>query len=160
MEDLTENNYVFAYAGQKKDEVALLFGESVERIPNNLFNPGPGSTYSPKIVCIQIGDNVQTIGEGAFRNCVYASKITITENVRDIGSLAFGNCVNLTELNFNAVSVNETSSVTHIFGGAGENNTEAILKIGDKVSKIGVNVFSSCTINKVYITNLENWCNI
>ncbi len=77
--DLSSNNYVFAYAGQSGDGIAVTFGDSVESIPAYIFYPYTKSTgYSPKIISVTMGENIKNIGREAFYWCTRITDVYIT----------------------------------------------------------------------------------
>ena len=95
---------------------------------------------------IHIGNNVTSIGEGAFLWCPYLDEVEIPDNVTSIGSQAFMSCENL-------------KSVT-IGNGVATIGYEAFLRcealnsitIGNGVTSIGHNAFFGCkSLNSITI---------
>ena len=102
-------------------------------IPENVATIGDYAFYKCYgLTSIDIGDGVTSIGNSAFWECTSLPSVTIGNSVTTIGEWAFYNCSNLK-------SITIPRSVTHI----------------------GNSVFFNCyDLNKVYISNLEAWCNI
>ena len=65
--DLDERNVSFQKAGQGKDGIDVVFGDSVKRIPANLFNWENNSDNGAKLVNLTFGKNIEAVGNGAFR---------------------------------------------------------------------------------------------
>ena len=94
--DLAENNYVFYQAGTNANGIELVIGESVERIPANLFCPiNESAEYAPKITSIIFDDDSSctSIGKSAFYKCesltgVYVSNIEIWLSINFEGNSA------------------------------------------------------------------------
>ena len=102
-------------------------------IPNSVTSLGEYAFYKCYgLTSIDIGDGVTSIGNSAFWECTSLPSVTIGNSVTTIGEWAFYNCSNLK-------SITIPRSVTHI----------------------GNSVFFNCyDLNKVYISDLEAWCNI
>ena len=129
-----------------------------------------------------IGDNVNSIGDGAFYGCKDLKSVTIGKSVTNFGKGAFGDCSNLkrVELNSNAI-VSKTDSnsplvLKNIFG----NQVKEYI-IGDNVTGIGIRTFEDCNLTSitipksvksiekssfyncksayVYISDIESWFN-
>ena len=106
---------VFHCAGTAGSGIDVVFGDTVKSIPDYAFGVG-SSYYKPNIKTVTIGNNVTSIGRGAFYGCTGLTSITIPEKVTTIGSEAFSDCTGLT-------------SIT----------------IPEKVTTIGSEAFSDCT---------------
>ena len=106
---------VFHCAGTAGSGIDVVFGDTVKSIPDYAFGVG-SSYYKPNIKTVTIGNNVTSIGRGAFYGCTGLTSITIPEKVTTIGSEAFSDCTGLT-------------SIT----------------IPEKVTTIGSEAFSGCT---------------
>ena len=61
-------NDAFFNAGISGRGITVIFGESVEEIPSNLFYVS-NTSYSPKITSVTIPESVTSIGSRAFYNC-------------------------------------------------------------------------------------------
>lgn len=91
-----------------------------------------GVFYSSKFSSVTIGDDVESIGNGAFNGCSSITSLTIGNSVKEIGESAFSGCTGIT-------SVNIPSSVTSVGGYA----------------------FNGCSgLTKVQITDIAAWCTI
>ena len=97
--DLPYGSAVFNDAGTAGDGITVTFGDSVQKIPENLFYEG-GSTGHPNIRSVVIGNGVESIGSSAFRNCSGLTSVTISDSVTSIGDDAFYNCGGLTSVNY------------------------------------------------------------
>ena len=119
VEDLTSISNVFYNAGKNTDGITVVFGESVERIPANLFYVfNINSYYRPKV-----------------------TNVTIGSNVTSIGSYAFSGCTSLTEINYNAVSVEDFTNSSNVFYNAGKNTDGITVVFGESVERIPANLF-------------------
>ena len=144
------------------------------------YNSEPRSSYSiPEIVSYG-GNNyfVTDIGEDAFSGCKKLKNVTIGNAVKTIGNYAFFGCDHL-------VSVKFGKSVESIGGGAFwcckylksltiPNSVHSIgyqafkecikleyVTMGNSVETIEVDAFENCdALKKVFISDLEAWCNI
>ena len=85
---------VFSNAGTAGPGITVIFGESVEKIPVNLFYTEDASRI-PKIVSVTVGSNVNSIGDGAFMNCSALMKLVIPANVAEVGWNAFEGCTGI-----------------------------------------------------------------
>ncbi len=95
--DLGNQDGIFAHAGVQGDGITLTIGESVERIPAYAFSPEYSPRY-PNITEVIFGKNLTEIGEGAFCDCSSLTTITIPDNVTTIGTYAFTSCEGLTDV--------------------------------------------------------------
>ncbi len=133
--DFDIDSFVFNGAGTSGTGIEFVFGDSVQKIPGNLFCEEYYMGYSPtksKVISIIIGDNITSIGEEAFRGCTSLTSISIPNSVTNIGDYSFSNCTSLT-------------SIT----------------IPDSVTSIGNYAFDNCkSLNAVYITDIARWCGI
>lgn len=111
--------------------------------------------------------HVETIGQFAFEKCSSLESLTIPVSVTSIGAGAFASCTSLTTLSIpvsatiaedakpfkksesiTTVTITGTGVITstnpiNIAGGANNNNTVTTLIIGDDITGIGDNAFSS-----------------
>ena len=98
-----------------------------------------GVFYGCKFSSVNIGDDVETVGNRAFYNCSSITSVTIGNSVKTIGSNAFYWCSSIT-------SVTIPNSVTYIgesaFYGC---SSLTSLSIGNSVTSIGDNAFRGCS---------------
>ena len=94
------------------------------------------------IKTLNIGDNVKTIPDSAFRGCTGLSELTIPENVAKIGSRAFYKCNNIKILNYNAIDCEITSNG---YSSYSDWRSITTLNIGRTVKNIPDYAFSGCT---------------
>ena len=90
------------------DGLKVTFGDSVERIPDYIFQDCPGLTS------VTIGSSATTIGHYAFNRCTGLTSIKIPENMTNIGYMAFSGCTSLadvyyggTERQWNAITIDD-----------------------------------------------------
>ena len=88
------------------DGLKVTFGDSVERIPDYIFQDCPGLTS------VTIGSSATTIGHYAFNRCTGLTSIKIPESMTNIGYMAFSGCTSLadvyyggTERQWNAITI-------------------------------------------------------
>ena len=86
----------------------MTFGDSVERIPNCIFQDCPGLTS------VTIGSSATTIGHYAFNRCTGLTSIKIPESMTNIGYMAFSGCTGLadvyyggSERQWNAITIDD-----------------------------------------------------
>ena len=131
-------NDVFSDAGKTSVGITVTFGDSVQRIPGNLFSV-LDSSNRPNIKSVTIGDSVTSIGGSAFSGCTGLTSITIPDSVTSIGGSAFSGCTGLTSI---TIPDSVTSIGERAFGGC-TGLTSVI--IGNGVTSIGRYAFSGCT---------------
>lgn len=107
-------------------------------IPDNVKHLSCAFGMNNNIVCVEMGDNVLTIGRYAFAYCEYLKYVKFSENLVLIDGYAFENCLALT-------SVEIPNKVQKI----GENafnycNYLTNIRIGKSVKEIGANAFKTC----------------
>ena len=90
------------------DGLKVTFGDSVERIPDYIFQDCPGLTS------VTIGSSATTIGHYAFNRCMGLTSIKIPESMTNIGYMAFSGCTSLadvyyggTERQWNAITIDD-----------------------------------------------------
>lgn len=108
-------------------------------IGNDLVTIGEGAfSYCDKLTCVNIPDNVTTIGNGAFQNTAITS-VAIPGSVKTIGQYAFENCTSLATLELG-------SGIQTIDVWAFRDCTSLTsVSIPDSVKTIGNLAFYSCT---------------
>ena len=90
------------------DGLKVTFGDSVERIPDYIFQDCPGLTS------VTIGSSATTIGHYAFNRCTGLTSIKIPESLTNIGYMVFSGCTSLadvyyggSERQWNAITIDD-----------------------------------------------------
>ena len=130
-------NYVFADAGKTGVGITVTFGDSVQRIPGNLFRV-LDSSNRPNIKSVTISNSVTSIGESAFSSCTGLTSITIPDSVTSIGESAFGGCTGLTSV---IIGNGVTSIGRYAFSGC---TGLTSIVIPYNVAEMGESVFWDC----------------
>ena len=131
---VTYNSHVFENAGTAAVGMEVIFGESVEKIPDGLFYDCTALTG------VTIGSTVICVGNDAFYHCERLTNVVIPDSVTTIGDCAFNSCKSL------ASSVEIPNSVTSIGDYAFCSCTGLTeVTIGSNVTSIGEGVFQNCT---------------
>ncbi len=94
-----------------------------------------------KLQEITLPESITLIGSNAFYGCKNLKSITIPENVTSIGDCAFYNCTALTEIHYNATTLNDLSKESYLFYNAGINGDGIKVTIGKNVTKIPAYLF-------------------
>ena len=130
-------------------------------IPNSVTSIGNYTFYNCSgLTSTTIPDSVISIGNYAFEGCSGLINVTIGNSVTRIGEHAFYNCVGITQINYNAISVNNSSSSSAVFVNAGSNSNGITVVFGDDVQTIPAYLFTesryiiSVTIGNG-VTNIE-----
>ena len=110
-------------------------GIEIREIGDGAFE---GRTSLTKIV---IPDTVTTIGERAFYDCTGLVSVTIGKGVTSIGDEAFSGCTGLTEINYNAVEVNDLAWNGDAFYNVGTSGDGITVTFGDSVKSIPDHLF-------------------
>lgn len=95
--NLYEKTAAFNYVGRNVSGTMVVFGETVEKIPDYALAAYLTSSY-PKITNIIIGNNVKSIGRAAFQGCHDLVNITFGKSIQNIGRFAFLSCTSLTSV--------------------------------------------------------------
>ena len=154
----------------------IVWGENPE-----ITGIGCHAFYDYKGTSITIPDSVTRIEQDAFSGCTaditwgddpgiteivdYAfseykgTSITIPDSVISIGDDAFRNCYNLTEINWNAVAVEDFSPGNNTFTQVGKTGKGITLTVGDGVSRIPAYAFDNCK-NLTHVTLGKNLTSI
>ncbi len=133
VEDFDYNSNVFYNAGTAGEGIAVMFGESVQKIPSYAFYGCSGLTS------VTIPDSVMSIGSSVFYRCTGLTSVTIGDGVTSIGSSVFYNCTGLT-------SITIPDGVTSIGNYAFEGCTGLTsVTIGAGVTRIGDRAFYDCS---------------
>ncbi|MBQ2738274.1 MAG: leucine-rich repeat protein [Clostridia bacterium] len=102
--------------------------------------------------------NNYAIYKSAFYQDINITSITIGSGVTSIGYSAFSGCTSLTEIKFNATSMNDLSKDNQVFYNAGQSGSGIKVTIGKNVTKIPAYLFYPDTDNNSStpkITRLE-----
>ena len=132
---------------------SIHFPESLDTIGSYAFSD------CGKLFFEQFPLKLTTIGENAFYNCSSLTSVTISDNVKSLGSGAFSKCEGITKLNVGCGIVNcgsypflNSPNIKEIFVNStcllsympSTSNLENLV-IGDKVTSIPDDCFSSCS---------------
>jgi hypothetical protein len=128
------DSYIFPDTGSNR----VFYTMTGTNIPANTFS---GMSALTSVV---IPDNITTIGEGAFRDCVNLTSVTIPDTVTVLPDNCFNGCSSLT-----AIPISE--SVTYIGEGcfAGCTGIETVT-IPTGVTGIGAGCFSGSGVETIY----------
>ncbi len=135
---------------------AVIFGDSVESIPNYAFSD------CTELTNVTIPDSVTSIGDYAFSGCTGLTSVTIPDSVTSIERCAFFGCTGLTSVTISdgvtsigystfsdctcLTSVTIPDSITSIERCAFSGCTGLIsVTIPGSVTNLGAEVFSGCT---------------
>lgn len=86
-------SYTFSTTGNHIVEFEL--GDGVNSIPQNAF--GYAGSGIESLISVEIGNDITSIGDSAFRNCGFLTSCTISSGVTYIGESAF-NCRDLASI--------------------------------------------------------------
>ncbi|MBP3495790.1 MAG: leucine-rich repeat domain-containing protein [Clostridia bacterium] len=169
MDDLSEDNYVFSYAGEDGNGIKVTIGKNVTRIPAYLFyNSYDGPNQWPvNIISVEFeeGSVCESIGIGAFFDCTSLKEVHISDiaswcNISFSGassnplSLAENLYIN-NELVTNLVIPN---TVTRINDYAFCGGSFTSVTIPDRVTSIGKYAFYNCfKLTSVNFENTTGW---
>ncbi len=115
-------------------------------IPENIRHISAAFNGNDKLVNLEIGDNVCSIGEGAFVYCSALSRITLGKNIRIIGERAFEACENLTMIDIpdKVETIGEAAFI--------DCYRLKFVRFGESVKSIGVSTFEQCMqLRTVYL---------
>lgn len=85
-DDLRRGTNVFRNAGRYSG-ISVVFGDAVKHVPAYLFCVTEG--FRPSLMSVDLGNSVESIGEGAFDKCGLLKSVTIPDTVQSIGEGAF-----------------------------------------------------------------------
>ena len=130
---------VFNNFAQKENAVAVII-PSKDVSGNDVTSIGDGAFYNCSgLTSVTIPDSVTSIGSSAFEDCSGLTSVTIPDGVTSIGYYAFSGCSGLT-------SVTIPNSVTSIWSYAFYNCSGLTsVTIPNSVTKIGGSAFYDCS---------------
>ena len=94
--------------------------------------------YCNNLASVEIGDGVQTIGQGAFADCDSLTNIEIGDRVQTIGQSAFADCSNLTSV---VIGTGVKTIVIAAFAGC---SSLTSLTLSNSLTTIGYKAFYGC----------------
>ena len=105
----------------------------------------PWYQYREDILEIILSDGVTSIGELAFYDCTFLTRITIPDNVASIGNCAFTSCVRLEEITIpdKVTSIGDATFASCF--------SLSEITIPDNVTSIGDYAFSQCLFTNITI---------
>jgi len=126
---------------------SVTFGDNIKEIPAYFCSRMDNLKF------VSFSNNLETIGEYAFCSCDSLKTIAFPNSLKTIGGSAFSNCSNLETTSF-------PNSLKTI-GGSAFYGCDSFTSVTfpNSVTDIGSYAFGS-NVNKVYISDLEAWCNI
>ncbi len=121
--------------------IELTIGENVKSIGYGAFSD------CVNLKTVTIPNSIETIGDFAFSNCDSIIELTIGENVKSIGNYAFAYLDNIQVLNYNAIDVEqfelEGHQSTNVFELFGLSNEDGVtVNIGNKVKFLPKGMFN------------------
>ena len=135
-----------------KSNSYLLSFEGSGAIPDYSPEKTPWAEYSDRIEDLEISDGITKIGENAFLDFTALNKIVIGEAISVIGKSAFSNCYSLTQIDFNAVEMQDIGYV--IFENAGIDAGGITFTVGNKVKSIPAYLFFSSSSDAPNVTSI------
>lgn len=118
--------------------------------------------YYNEIVAFEMGENVTSVGSGAFSSCKSLTSITIGENVTNIGYQAFNSCSHLVSINSNEIGKciipNNVKTIDDY--GFYYNSSLTEIYIPEGVTSIGQCAFYKCTNVQKITFNPTSPCTI
>ena len=112
-------------------------------LPDSISSIGSYAfAYCKGLSGIDLPTELIAIGEMSFIGCSGLLGISIPEKVETIDDEAFKDCSALTEIVFNAVSMNDLTSYNEIFYNAGKNGAGIAVSIGASCSKLPAYLFN------------------
>ena len=163
---------VFTNAGTATEGIEVVFGDTVESIPDFAFcRSGFGDAYNANvnIKSVTIGNSVKSIGKYAFYSCAGLTNVTIPDSVTSIGSSAFAGTAWLDAQPYGDVYAGK---VYYTYKGTMPENTSIVIKDGtkgiageafydkrnlveitipDSVTNIGNSSFRNCSFKNITI---------
>ncbi len=104
---LDSDNLIFANAGIDGTGITFIINKKLSVIPSNLFYPSTSeeAPKTPKLLKIELEDTSDTtsitIGENAFKNCIYLELITLPYGLSgELGTHAFYGCTAVNKIDF------------------------------------------------------------
>ena len=154
MNDLEEDNNVFLRYGDESDNLKLVIGPAVKRLPNYVFMPSKDLATGLNVRTIEFKNGADMdIGDYALCNCKYITNLKLNERIKNIGSHAFAYCDGLQELvlsRFNGVETIGDFAFSHC------HNLKEIY-IPDSVHHIGKGVFADTPLEVISVETGENY---
>ena len=81
-----------------KDSDTIVYAFKVEGNITLSKNVGPNAFYGQRMTTVTFTNDVTSIGDGAFAQCIYMTDLTIPGSVTYIGTSAFEGCVTISNL--------------------------------------------------------------
>ena len=107
-------------------------GEKVSHLPAGLYD------WNKTITEVTLPESVETIGEGAFKDCSSLERLIATGTLKEIRSNAFGDCISLTELPMLDVEKIWDRAFYHC-------EKLQTVNLSDRVKEIGSQAFDRCS---------------
>ena len=152
-EDFTSSPDIFSNMGSSNQELEVVFGNNVTKIPDYICSKNSSNTLSNNyITSVIIPDSVTSIGEYAFFGCSKLSSITIPNSVTTIGVGAFMNCSSL-----KTIVIPDSIKVLNegVFAMSGIE----VITIPDTIESIALEAFLMCYVDCIFFGGDETTWN-
>lgn len=144
----TNANYIALFSGLRTDlTINFTAASGYTDLSDGRFSGFDGSAAAslPKLVAINLPDNLQTIGTSAFSGCNGLTAIGIPSTVTLLGDKVFENCTALRTVTFVAISALGTLGAQVFKGCTGL----VSITIPDSVTAMGNNLFEGSGIQTI-----------
>ena len=103
---------------------------------------------------VNLPSGITTIPDYAFKNCTALTSISFPSSVVTIGNSVFEGCKTLSSVSFN----NGLKAI----GNYAFSKCSSLYSIypPSSLETMGVGAFDNCPVEKIYLSNLKNWCEI
>lgn len=105
-------------------------------LPDSVVTLHEYALASTALKSIVLPDSLTTIKYAALYNNVYLTSVNIPKNVTTIGNSAFDNCRRLTQVYYDAISINDFGGDNYIFINGGYDASGIVFNVGNEVTRI------------------------
>lgn len=143
---------VFKSLGQNTSGVTVTFGDNVTTVPSNFFY-NESTEDAAKITRVVLHNNIESLGESAFKNCTYLTNLTIPNSIDTLTQNVLAGCTSLVSIvipdSITSIGANALSGCSSLLG----------LTLPDSLESIGQGAFASCSSLKTVRYNSTNLSN-